>query len=98
MSKGPHTAGFSLYEVLKVSVRRGLWLADLFRPEEFFLMDIGLGTTLEDGCLLASRVIRLDGICFTSGATMPFGPEHKKRSSHFASLAEDKEGAGSWSG
>jgi hypothetical protein len=88
---------FSLYEVLKVSRGRGLWLADLFRPEEFFLMDIGLGTTLEDGCLLASRVIRLDGICFTSGATMPFGPEHKKRlTSHFASLAEDKEGAGSW--
>ena len=88
---------FSLYEVLKVSRGRGLWLADLFRPEEFFLMDIGLGTTVEDGCLLASRVIRLDGICFTSGVTMPFGPEHKKRlTSHFASLAEDKEGAGSW--
>jgi SEC-C motif len=88
---------FSLYEVLKVSRGRGLWLADLFRPEEFFLMDIALGTTAEDGCLLASRVIRLDGICFTSGVTMPFGPEHRKRlTSHFASLAEDKEGAGSW--
>jgi hypothetical protein len=28
---------------------------------------------------------------------MPFGAEHKERlTSHFASLAEDKEGAGSW--
>ena len=62
-------------------------------------MDIGLGTTLEDGCLLASRVIRLDGICFTSGVTMPLAPNIKSDStSHFASLAEDKEGAGSWSG
>jgi len=88
---------FSLYEVLKVSRGRGVWLVDLFCPEEFFLMDTGLGTTAEKGCLLASRVIRLDGICFTSGVTMPFGPEHKKRlTSHFASLAEDKEGAGSW--
>ncbi|MGH7795943.1 MAG: hypothetical protein ACREQ2_13805 [Candidatus Binatia bacterium] len=88
---------FSLYEVLKASRGRGLWLVDLFCPEEFFLMDTGLGTTAEEGCLLASRVIRLNGICFTSGVTMPFGAEHKKRlTSHFASLAEDKEGAGSW--
>jgi SEC-C motif len=88
---------FSLYEVLKVSRGRGAWLVNLFSPEEFFLMDTGLGTTAEKGCLLASRVIRLDGICFTSGVTMPFGPEHKKRlTSHFASLAEDKEGTGSW--
>ena len=88
---------FLLYQVLKVSRGRGVWLVNLFSPEEFFLMDTGLGTTAEKGCLLASRVIRLDGICFTSGVTMPFGPEHKKRlTSHFASLAEDKEGAGSW--
>ena len=88
---------FSLYEVLKVSRGRGVWLVNLFSPEEFFLMDTGLGTTAKEGCLLASRVIRLDKVCFTSGVTMPFGPEHKKRlTSHFASLAEDKEGAGSW--
>ncbi|MBI4527989.1 MAG: SEC-C domain-containing protein, partial [Deltaproteobacteria bacterium] len=40
---------FSLYEVSKVSRGRGLWLVDLFCPEEFFLMDIGLGTTAEEG-------------------------------------------------
>jgi SEC-C motif len=88
---------FSLYEVLKVSRGRGVWLVNLFSPEEFFLMDTGLGTTAEKGCLLASRVIRLDGICFTSGVSMPFGSEHKERlTSHFTSLAEDKEGARSW--
>jgi hypothetical protein len=88
---------FSLYEVLKVSRGRGAWLVNLFSPEEFFLMDTGLGTTAEKGCLLASRVIRLDGIFFTSGVSMPFGAEHKERlTSHFTSLAEDKEGAGSW--
>ena len=88
---------FSLCEVLKVSRGRGIWLVDLFRPEEFFLMDTGLGTTFEKGCLLASRVIRLDGICFTSGVSMPFGSEHKERlTRHFASLAEDKQGAASW--
>jgi hypothetical protein len=88
---------FSLYEVLKVSRGRGVWLVDLFRPEEFFLMDTGLGMTVEKGCLLAGRVIRLNGICFTSGVCIPFGPEHKKRlTSHFASLQQDKEGAGSW--
>jgi hypothetical protein len=88
---------FSLYEVLKVSRGRGVWLVNLFSPEEFFLMDTGLGTTAEKGCLLASRVIRLDGICFTSGVSMPFGSEYKERlTSHFTSLGEDKEGVGSW--
>ena len=88
---------FSLYEVLKVSRGRGVWLADLFRSQEFFLMDTGLGSTVEEGCLLASRIIHLNGIYFTSGVMMPFGPEHKKRlTNHFASLGEDKEGAGSW--
>lgn len=88
---------FSLYEVLKVTRGRGAWLVNLFSPEEFFLMDTGLGTTAEKGCLLASRVIRLDGIFFTSGVSMPFGSEHKERlTSHFASLEQDKEGAGSW--
>jgi hypothetical protein len=88
---------FSLYEVLKVSRGRGAWLVNLFSPEEFFLMDTGLGTTAEKGCLLASRVIRVDEICFTSGVSMPFDLEHKERlTSHFASLAEDKEGAGNW--
>ena len=88
---------FSLYEVLKVSRGRGVWLADLFRSQEFFLMDTGLGSTVEEGCLLASRIIHLNGIYFTSGVSTPFGPEHKKRlMSHFASLGADKEGAESW--
>ena len=88
---------FSLYEVLKVSRGRGVWLVDLIRPEEFFLMDTGLGTTAEEGYLLASRIIHINGIYFTSGVSMPFGPEQKKRlTSHFASLREVREGPGSW--
>ena len=88
---------FSLYEVSKVSRGRGVWLVDLFRSQEFFLMDTGLGTTAEEGCLLASRIIHLNGIYFTSGVSTPFGFEHKKRlMSHFDSLRQDKEGAGSW--
>ncbi len=88
---------FSLYEVAEVSRGRGVWLVDLFRPQEFFLMDTGLGTTADEGCLLASRVIHLKGIHFTSGVSTPFGPEHKERlTSHFALLGEDNEGAGSW--
>jgi hypothetical protein len=47
---------FSLYEVLKASRGRGVWLADLFCPEEFFLMDTGLGMTAEKGCLLAPNI------------------------------------------
>jgi hypothetical protein len=88
---------FSLYEVSKVSRGRGAWVVDLFRPEEFFLMDTGLGMTTEEGYLLAARIIHLNGLYFTSGAAMPFGPEHKKRlTSHFASLGQEKEGPGSW--
>ena len=88
---------FSLYEVSKVSRGRGAWLVNLFRPEEFFLMDTGLGITAKEGYLLASRIIHLNGLYFTSGVTMPFGPEYKKRlTSHFASLAQEKEGAGGW--
>ena len=88
---------FSLYEISKISRGRGVWLVDLFRPQEFFLMDTGLGTTAEEGFLLASRVIHFKGLYFTSGVSTPFDPEHKKRlTSHFASLAQDEQGAGSW--
>jgi SEC-C motif-containing protein len=88
---------FSLYEVSKKARGRGVWLVDLFRPKEFFLTDTGLGTTAEEGWLLASRIIHLNGVYFTSGVSTPFGPEHKGRlMSHFASLDQDKEGAGSW--
>ena len=88
---------FSLYEVSKRSRGRGVWLADLFRPKEFFLMDTGLGTTAEQGWLLASRIIHLNGVYFTSGVSTPFGPEHKERlMSYFAALEQDKEGAESW--
>ena len=88
---------FSLYEVAEVSRGRGARLVDLFRPEEFFLMDIGLGSTAEVGCLLATRVIHLKGIYFTSGVSTPFGPEHKKPlTSHFASLAHNNEGPDNW--
>ena len=88
---------FSLYEVSKVSRGRGAWLVDLFRPEKFFLMDTGLGMTAKEGYLLASRIIHLNGLYFTSGVSMPFGSEHKKRlMSYFASLGQEKEGAGSW--
>jgi hypothetical protein len=70
---------------------------DLFRPKEFFLMDTALGTTAEEGWLLASRIIHLNGVYFTSGVSTPFGPEHKGRLvSHFASLDQDKEEAESW--
>jgi len=88
---------FSLYEVSKASHGRGIWLVDLFRPKEFFLMDTGLGTTAEEGWLLASRIIHLNGLYFTSGVSTPFGPEHKKRlMSYFATLGQDKEGSESW--
>lgn len=88
---------FSLYEVSKVSRGRGAWVVDLFRPEELFLMDTGLGMTAREGWLLASRIIHLNGLYFTSGVSMPFGPEHKEPlTSHFASLGQEKEGAGSW--
>jgi hypothetical protein len=60
-------------------------------------MDTGLGTTAEEGWLLACRVIHLNGIYFTSGVSTPFGSEHRKRlTSHFISLEKDKEEAGSW--
>ena len=88
---------FSLYEVSKRSRGRGIWLVDLFRPKEFFLMDTGLGTTAEEGWLLASRIIHLNGVYFTSGVSTPFGPEHKERlMSYFASLDQRNEGAESW--
>ena len=88
---------FSLYEMSQVSRGRGAWLVDLLRPEKFFLMDTGLGMTAKEGYLLASRIIHLNGLYFTSGVSMPFGPEHKKRlMSHFASLGQEKEVPGSW--
>lgn len=60
-------------------------------------MDTGLGTTAQQGWLLASRIIHLNGVYFTSGVSTPFGPEHKERlMSYFASLDQRNEGAESW--
>ena len=88
---------FSLYEIVGTSRGRGVKLVDLFRPQELFLMDTGLGSTARVGGLLATRVLYLEGLYFTSGVSTPFGAEYKKAlMSYFASLAQDNQGPGSW--
>lgn len=86
---------FSLYEVLGADPGRGIHLRDVFNHHELFLMDIGLGGTAQTGHLLATRVIEVDGIHFTSGAAVPFSPGDKDRlARHFSGLF--KRGTMTW--
>ena len=88
---------FSLYAILKISPGRGARLVDLFSQEEIFLMDVGLGATAKPGFLLATRVVTLEEIHFTSGVSMVYeAREKQKLADNFMHLHKEKKGAMSW--
>jgi len=90
-------ACFSLYEILGVESGLGLRLLDVFNKEEIFLTDLGLGATAKKGGLLATRIIRFEGIQFTSGVGMPFpAGDKEKLTQNFIWLFEKKKGVLTW--
>jgi hypothetical protein len=64
----------SSFRIVQVKTRHdiaGLIVDDVFGQDELWLMDEGFEATLEDGRVLATRLIRLDPFCAAAGASVP---------------------------
>jgi len=70
-------AYFSLFEVIGNASRESLHLSDLLSGGQIELTDISLSKTAPKGSLLATRIVKVQDICMTSGVAYPFLPEHK---------------------
>jgi hypothetical protein len=70
-------AYFSLFEVIGKAASDSLRLSDLLSDNQIELMDINLSSTVPKGAVLAIRVIKIEGICMTSGVAYPFLSEQK---------------------
>ena len=87
----------SLYEVLGLDLGRGVYLQDLFNNQQLFLMDINFGKTAHNDMLLATRIITLKGLNYTSGIAIPFQQEDKKRLiENFTYIYEKKKSEMTW--
>lgn len=97
MLKAQSQAYFSLYEIAAIEAGRGLRLRDLFNSREILLVDLGLAATAEKGGLLATRVVTLEGLHFTSGVGTPFpAGDQSKLVGNFTALFEKKKSAMTW--
>jgi hypothetical protein len=63
------SARFSLFRVGGVVPGLGMELVDLFYPGAAFAIDPGLGATLKEGQCICTRLMELEGVTMTSGAT-----------------------------
>lgn len=96
MLRAQSQAYFSLYEIAALEAR-GLRLRDLFDGRETQLIDLGLAATAQKGGLLATRVVALEDLCFTSGVGMPFPARDKEKLvGNFTALFEKKKGEMTW--
>lgn len=97
MLKAHSQAYFSLYEISAIEAGCGLRLRDLFNNQELLLMDIGLAATVPKGGLLATRIVTLEDIHFTSGVGMPFPVNAMpKLTANFYMLYAKKKKVMSW--
>lgn len=88
---------YSLFVVRGVEAGQGLHLADFFSNKEIFLIDINLSRTAVEGHLLATRVVSLDGITFTTGCACPFPAEYLPQlKDNFVRLFEKKKQQMTW--
>jgi len=74
-------ARFSLFEVVGRNPGKSVYLSDLLSGillnSQIELTDLSMSETFSNGLLLATRIIRIDDICMTTGASYPFMPIHK---------------------
>jgi len=68
---------FHYFEIMGNASRESLRLSDLLSDNQIELMDISLSRTAPKGSLLATRVIKVQDICMTSGVGYPFLPAHE---------------------
>lgn len=67
---------YSLFQIQEVRRFQGVQMTDLLSSRSLFLTDIGLGTTLQKDYLLATRVVSVEDLHFTSGSPCPFQPKY----------------------
>lgn len=88
---------YSLFIVEGIMVDKGLQLIDVFSNERLFLIDINLSQTAEIGYLIASRIISIDNINFTSGCACVFEDKYLKQlKDNFVNLFEKKKHMMTW--
>ncbi len=69
---------YSLFEITGVEPRSdAVHLSDLLGDRSCALIDINLSDTVLPGLLLATRVISIEGLCMTTGASCAFEPDHR---------------------
>jgi hypothetical protein len=64
-------AHYSLFQVTEVEPGVGILVRDVLRDETNFLVDVGLGSSISENDVFASRVIPFHGYLTTGGAGMP---------------------------
>ena len=88
---------YSLFIVEDIRHDQGLYLTDAFSKEKLFLSDINMSYSIKAGCLLSLRVISLDGINLSSGASCVFENECLKQlMNNFVDLYERKRHMMTW--
>ncbi|MDQ1316471.1 MAG: hypothetical protein QG641_1169 [Candidatus Poribacteria bacterium] len=74
-------ARFSLFEIVGRNPGISVYLSDLLSGilinNQIELTDLALSETFANGLLLATRIVRIENICMTTGASYPFMPIHK---------------------
>lgn len=88
---------YSLFIVDEIKLGKGIHLADVFSEGKLFLTDMGLSLTAKKGCLIATRVLSIDDLNFTSGCGCAFEKKHlEELKGNFIYLFEEKKGEMSW--
>jgi hypothetical protein len=88
---------YSLFLVDEIKPGKGVHLADVFSEGKLFLTDIGLSLTAKKSCLIATRVLSIDDLSFTSGCGCAFDKKHlEELKGNFIHLFEKKKGEMSW--
>jgi SEC-C motif len=64
-------AYYSIFKVIEVQRGVGVVVRDILRDESDFIIDIGLGSSLRENAVFASRVIPIEGFLMTGGAGLP---------------------------
>ena len=74
-------ARFSLFEVVGRNPGISVYLSDLLSGilinNQIELTDLSMSKTFSNGILFATRIVKIEDMCMTTGASYPFLPIHK---------------------
>ena len=69
--QGLRNARYSLFIVEAIQPGVGLHLRDLLTDVTIFIVDINFSNSAQEGLVLAARIVTIDGINMTTGASLP---------------------------